>query len=172
MGVRENLKPAEKQQAYDTQANLSPSKAKTPKTKLKINSVLYRDISFLLSLNLLIAGSVALCSPFFFIDNLHYKVFKPVNNSYHSSCYFFHVSTYLRFWVQMQYIFKWKGSSPHLRRSSVLRKPQATTGNSREGKQGEEQKEKVSFTQIYIYKQQPTNKQNTKHNKKNFCRQN
>lgn len=57
--------------------------------KLNSNSILYKDINFPLGLNLLIAGSGTLSSPYFFIDNLHYKVFKSVNGSYHSRCYFF-----------------------------------------------------------------------------------
>lgn len=64
-----------------------------------------------------------------------------------SSDYFF-LQLQLRSGGQIQHILKWEGSFPDLRRlqmrSSVLRKPQTTAGNSREIKQAKEQKGKNS----------------------------
>lgn len=150
---RDNIKPAEKQQPHGIQANLNPSSAKTPKTKLKRNSILYKDITFCLGLNLLIAGSATPSSPFFFIDNLHYKVFKPVNDFYHCSCFFFSCVNLLKILSPATIHLQMKGLFSPQRTLNEIPCPQKTSDNhekSREQKQGTKLKEKFSFTDIYL----------------------
>lgn len=150
---RDNIKPAEKQQPHGIQANLKTSSAKTPKTKLKGNSILYKDITFCLGLNLLIAGSATLSSPFFFYWQFALQSLQASKLFLSLQLLFFSCVNLLKILSPATIHLQMKGLFSPQRTLNEISCHQKTSDNhkkSREQKQGAKLKEKFSFTDIYL----------------------